>query len=128
MNKDKNILCSHLPKPSLILVCDFPIFNKMNWFILFGRATFQMNCVQLAPYFKTYTYKQNLMRDRCTDTEKKKSAKLFFTPDIKNNSVYLEKTWEIKTLFFLIDVSSQIVFGKQISKEMINSSFKRIYL
>ena len=68
------------------------------------------------------------MRDRCTNTEKKKSAKLFFTPDIKNNSVYLEKTWEIKTLFFLIDVSSKIVFGKQISKEMINSSFKRIYM
>ena len=89
----------------------------MNLFILFGRATFQMNCVQLAPYFKTYTYKQNLMRDRCTD-RKEEICKIVFTPDIKNNSVYLEKTWEIKTLFFLIDVSSQIVFGKQISKEM----------
>ena len=77
MNKDKNILCSHLPKPSLILVCDFPIFNKMNLFILFGRATFQMNCVQLAPYFKTYTYKQNLMRDRCTD-RKEEICKIVF--------------------------------------------------
>ena len=59
---------------------------------------------------------------------KEEICKIVFTPDIKNNSVYLEKTWEIKTLFFLIDVSSQIVFGKQISKEMINSSFKRIYV
>ena len=77
MNKDKNILCSHLPKPSLILVCDFPICKKMNWFILFGRATFQMNCVQLAPYFKTYTYKQNFMRDRCTD-RKEEICKIVF--------------------------------------------------